>query len=109
MAQFQCLIQEGQEAERQTDRLEAGLIAIGQEMLGDQEPATVSWSTVAPGYMFTDSQPSKSSLIIRTGGRSTTKEEREAFMRRICDLWVETTGCTDHQVMITTIPSSPDQ
>ena len=27
-------------------------------------------------------------------------------MRAICDLWVDLTGCTDHDVMVTLVPGA---
>ena len=29
-----------------------------------------------------------------------TRDSREAYMRGICDLWTEVTGCTDHEIVV---------
>ena len=32
---------------------------------------------------------------------------REQYMREVCDLWSEVTGCTDHEVVVTVTETVP--
>ena len=99
MAHFICIVQDGQAAHRETAALEAGLHDIYAEHF-DAEPTTVTWRVVPSGQMFTEGRPSTSSIIAPQLARSTTLEQREGFMRAICDLWTATTGCTDHEIVV---------
>ena len=95
MARYSVTVQRDQAAHRSTGRLEAGLVRLGVELLGDEADAddgpTVSWTVMEPGYMFTEGEPSTSSMVIRSVDAELGAADRERFMRAICDLWVETT------------------
>ena len=104
MTSYAVTVQEGQAAHGHTQELEAGLVRIGREMLDDDVDATISWTVVPPGHMFTEGQPSTTSMVIRSVDPALPVQEREPFMRAVCDLWSTTTGCTDHEILVTTIP-----
>ncbi|MEM7140435.1 MAG: hypothetical protein AAF548_05320 [Actinomycetota bacterium] len=100
MSLYTCIVQEEGRAAEITDALEAGLRRIGVDHLGDTEPASIRWERVPPGFMFTEGEPSTSSVIIRAVPGDITLDAREALMRDICDLWTGETGCTDHEIVV---------
>ena len=99
MGHFSCVIQEGSSAARTADELEQRLIALHVAHYPGKE-ATISWREVPAGYMFTEGRQSSSSIIACVMPWPTTVEEREAYMRDVCDVWTEVTGCTDHEVVV---------
>lgn len=102
MAQYACIIQEGQEADRKREALAAGLRAIGVECFGDDPAATeISWRPVAKDFGWTAGEPSTSSLVIRSVPVGFPPDEREAFMRRVCDLFENVTGCSINEIVVT--------
>ncbi len=102
MSQYSCIIQEGQVADRKTDVLEAGLAQLGQRFFGD-DPAEVEirWTRQPPGWAWTAGEPSASSIVVRSVPVGFDNAEREVFLRAVCDLWVETTGCSINEVVAT--------
>ena len=96
------MIQEGQRADRERPALEEGLRRIGQEAFGDDPGATeIRWVVLRKGYAWTAGEPSTSSLIIRSVPVGLPLDDREAFMRRVCDLWESVTGCSIDEVVVT--------
>lgn len=63
------------------------------------EPA-VRWRRAEPGRMFTAGEPSRTSTVSCTIGATTSRSEREVYMRGVCDLWTEVTGCSEHDVLV---------
>ncbi len=103
MAEYACVIQAGQTAEREQNALAAGLRQIGQEAFGDDPSETeISWTVVKQGFAWTAGEPSSSSIVIRSVPEGLALEEREAFMRRVCDLWEDVTGCSTNEIVVTT-------
>lgn len=99
MSQFRCVIQEGSNADARSNELERRL----QDHHARHYPgeaSSVSWVAVAPGYMFTEGRQSTSSVISCFVEHETTRDDREAYMRGICDLWTELTDCTDHEIVV---------
>lgn len=107
MSHFACIVQEGSTAHERTteleDRLRAHAVANG--LSGE---SSVSWTVAADGFMFTEAKPSTSSIISCLIPGPTTYTEREAFMRGVCDLWSELTGCTDHEIVVTITETGPE-
>ncbi len=99
VSHFSCVIQEGSAAEAATDTLERRLDELHRTHFPD-ESTSVSWRSVPPGYMFTEGRQSTSSIIACVIGHETTLAQRERYMRGVCDLWSETTGCTDHEIVV---------
>ena len=99
MGHFSCVIQDGGSAQAATGDLEARLAQLHASRYGD-EPVTVSWRAVPQGYMFTEGRQSTSSIIACVLEHETNLVEREAFMRGVCDIWTEVTGCTDHEIVV---------
>ena len=102
MSRYVCMIQEGQAADREREALAAGLRQIGAECFGEDPTATeVEWRPVRPGFAFTAGEPSTSSLVIRSVPAGLPFQEREAFLRRVCDLFETVTGCHTDEVVVT--------
>jgi len=103
---FSCVIQEGSVAESSSARLAGDLDVLhGRHYPG--ENATVSWRVVPTGWMFTEGQQSTSSIIACVITHETTLEQRERYMRDVCDLWTDVTGCTDHEVVVAVTEIDP--
>jgi hypothetical protein len=99
---YACIVQEGRAADRQREALERGLRRIGRDAFGDEPSETrISWSTVGKGFGWTGGEPSTSSVVIRSVPVGLPLPEREAFLRRVCDLWAEVTGCSLDEIVAT--------
>ncbi len=48
-----------------------------------------------------------SSIVSSFLERTTTLDERETYMRRVCDIWTDVTDCTDHEVVVTVTEPEP--
>ncbi|MEM9200293.1 MAG: hypothetical protein AAGC53_01475 [Actinomycetota bacterium] len=106
MSHFGCIVQEASPAEQRQVALEARLKAHAAEHgVGE---ATVSWTVAADGYMFTEAKPSTSSIIACLIPGPTTLDQRESFMRGVCDLWSAETGCTDHEIVVSITETGPE-
>ena len=100
MSQFRCIIQADSNADRRRDQLER-LLAEHHATHYPGQRATVSWMAIPPGHMFTEGRPSTSSIVSCFVDDVTTLDTRAVYMRDVCDLWTETTDCTDHEVVVT--------
>ena len=102
MADYVCVIQEGQEASQKRDALAEGLRRIGQEAFGDDPAAIeISWIDVKRGFAWTAGEPSTSSIVIRSVPVGHPDDQREAFMRKVCELWEQQTGCSTDEIVVT--------
>ena len=107
MSHFSCVVQEGGAAQAAADELERRLDSLHADFYPG-ESVSVSWRTVPPTFMFTEGRQSTSSIIACVMERETTLEERERYMRGVCDLWTDVTGCTDHEVVVAITPVAPE-
>ena len=102
MPDFACIIHEGQSAHHEQATLEAGLRRIGQECFGDDPSATeFSWIVMKKGFAWTAGEPSTSSIIVRSVPVGLPLDQREAFMREVCELWESQTGCSINEIVVT--------
>lgn len=108
MSHFSCVIQEGSAADSSRAELERRLAAMHASHYAGEE-ATVSWLAVPSGYMFTEGSQSTSSVIGAALRHDTTRDQREAYMRGVCGLWSEVTGCTDHEIVVAISPFDPNR
>lgn len=99
MSQFSCIVQAGSAAHARGDQLADRLSKHHAEHYPGEQ-ASVQWRAIPPGHMFTEGRQSTSSIISCTVAHPTTLDRREAYMRGVCDLWTEITGCTDHEVVV---------
>ncbi len=102
MRRYACLIQEGQAAHHAQEALAEGLRRIGRESFGDDPSATeISWVVMKRGFAWTAGEPSTSSIVIRSVPVGLPLEQREAFMRQVCQLWETVTGCSIDEIVVT--------
>ncbi len=102
MPDYVCVIQEGQAADQKREALSQGLLRIGRACFQDDpDGVEISWRPVKKGFGFTAGKPSTSSIIVRSVPVGFPAEEREAFMRRVCQLWEQVTGCSIHEIVVT--------
>ncbi|MEM7338465.1 MAG: hypothetical protein AAF467_07460 [Actinomycetota bacterium] len=106
MSRYRCVIQAGSAAAERSNELERRL---GEHHAGHYpgEAVSVDWATVPAGYMFTEGRQSTSSIVSCTLDHPTTFASREVYMRGVCDLWTEVTGCTDHEVVVAVAENIP--
>ena len=99
---YACIVQQGQAAEREHAALAAGLQRIGRDFFGDEPDAVkIQWTSLAPGHAWTAGEPSRSSIVVRSVPVGFPDDRREAFLRQVCELWVEVTGCTLDEIVAT--------
>jgi len=97
-----CIVQEGQAADQRREALTAGLVRIGQESFGEgTADADVAFRVVKKDFGWTAGEPSTSSLVIRSVPPGLPLPEREAFMRKVCALFEELTGCSQDEIVVT--------
>ena len=99
MSLISCLIQRGGLADGCESELEVRLAAHHRATYTGEEPQ-VAWRQVAPEMMFTAGAPSRTSVISCVLPGPTTRDAREAYMRGICELWSEVTGCDTHDLLV---------
>lgn len=103
---FTCVIQKDSRAEARTATLEERLTAHHARYWPD-ETTSVAWRSVPVGYMFTEGQQSTSSIVGCVLTHETSLAEREQYMRGVCDLWTDITGCTDHEIVVAITETDP--
>ena len=102
MADYACVIQEAQTADQKRSELAEGLKKIGQDAFGDDPSQTsISWIVVKRGFAWTAGEPSTSSIVVRSVPVGLPLDLREAFMRKVCELWQNVTGCSIHEIVVT--------
>ncbi|MEM8621212.1 MAG: hypothetical protein AAGF73_15945 [Actinomycetota bacterium] len=106
MSTFSCLIQADGIAAASRSELEGRLQTLHATHY-PSEQIDVSWRLVPDGYMFTEGRQSTSSVISCRLQYSPTLAERERYMRGVCDLWTDVTGCTDHEIVVAITPAEP--
>ena len=96
------MIQEGQTAAASVAPLTRGLERISRDAFGeDPGDLEIRWVTVPAGYGFTAGRPSTTSLVIRSVPPGWPSENRVAFMKNVCELWQEVTGCSLDEIVVT--------
>jgi hypothetical protein len=102
MPQYVCFVQEGQQPAACQAELSDGLRRLGRERLGDPaQGIEIRWTVVARGFGFSAGRPSTSSLVVREVAVGFPDPAREAFMRSVCELWKQVTGCTTDEIVVT--------
>ena len=102
MPDYACIIQQGQAPDERRGALEEGLRRIGREFFGDDpESIEIAWTVMKDGFAWTAGEPSTSSIVIRSVPAGLAPDEREAFMREVCELWASETGCSIQEIVVT--------
>ena len=100
-----CVIQEGQNPDRQRQKLTAVLNDFARERLGDS--LAIDWLVVAEGCGFTAGRPSRSSVLSLTAGESLGQERREGILRDLVSLWTSETGCSIDEIVAVVADPAP--
>ena len=100
MSEFRCLVQEASTADTRREQLEASLRSLHAEHYPGETP-TFTWVAIPYGHMFTEGEHSTSSIVSAFVDHETTFDGRERYLRGVCDIWTELTGCTDHEIVAT--------
>jgi len=94
-------MQEGQIGEDTRAELAAGLRQISQEALGESaDDVPVTFTDIPTGFAFRAGEPSTTSLVRGSIVGGVTQELREDVMRRICDMWMNISGCTVDELVV---------
>ncbi|MCY3921209.1 MAG: hypothetical protein OXG27_02275 [Chloroflexi bacterium] len=98
---FDCTMQEGQIGEELRAKLAVALQEITQDVLGESpDDVLVRFSDIPRGFGFRGGEPSTTSLVRGSIVGGVTQDVREDFMRRICDRWMEISGCTVDELVV---------
>ncbi|MCY3567773.1 MAG: hypothetical protein OXH38_04060 [Chloroflexi bacterium] len=98
---FSCTMQEGQVGEDTRALLADGLRRVTREVLGEQtDDPPVQFSDIPSGFGFRGGEPSTTSLVRGSVVGGVTQEVREEIMRGICDMWMEISGCTVDELVV---------
>ena len=98
---FNCTMQEGQIGEELRAELAVALQQITQDVLGESpDDVPVTFSDIPNGFGFRGGEPSTTSLVRGSIVGGVTQDVREDFMRQICDRWMEISGCTVDELVV---------
>ncbi|MXX80477.1 MAG: hypothetical protein F4Y69_05505 [Chloroflexi bacterium] len=98
---FRCTMQEGQIDEATRERLADGLRQVTKGVLGESpDDIPVSFSDIPSGFGFRGGEPSTTSLVNGSIVGGVTQDVREELMRGICDMWMEISGCTVDELVV---------
>jgi phenylpyruvate tautomerase PptA (4-oxalocrotonate tautomerase family) len=94
-------MQEGQIGEELRSELASALQQITHDVLGESpEDVPVVFSDIPKGFGFRGGEPSTTSLVRGSIVGGVTQDVREDLMRRICDRWMEISGCTVDELVV---------
>ena len=104
MNDYVCLIQEGQVADQHREALAEGLKKIGSECFGDDAGATeIDWVVVRKGFGFKAEGLNTSSAVVqRSVPVGFPQDQREVFLKNVCDFWQQKTGCSVNEILVVT-------
>lgn len=103
MTRFIVTNQQDHQPTQHKEALAEGLKSIADETF-EQAPAgsVVNWNVIPKGFGFTAGELSSSTIVLCGMPDSTENSKRVAFMERINDLWVQTTGIDSNKLAIFT-------
>ncbi len=98
---FNCTMQEGQIGEEARAVLAEALQQITKDVLGESpDDVPVTFSDIPQGFGFRGGEPSTTSLVRGSIVGGVSQDVREDLMRRICDRWMEISGCTVDELVV---------
>ena len=98
---FNCTMQEGQIGEEARAVLAEALQQIIKDVLGESpDDVPVTFSDIPQGFGFRGGEPSTTSLVRGSIVGGVSQDVREDLMRRICDRWMEISGCTVDELVV---------
>ena len=98
---FNCTMQEGQIGEEARSVLAKALQQTTKDVLGESpDDVPVTFSDIPQGFGFRGGEPSTTSLVRGSIVGGVSQDVREDLMRRICDRWMEISGCTVDELVV---------
>lgn len=99
---YHCTMQEGQIGAAQRVRLADGLVKLTGRVLGvSANEVAVAFSDIPRGYGFRGGEPSTTSLVRGSIQGGLGQSVRVDLMRAICDMWMELSGCSVDELVVT--------
>ena len=99
---YDCTMQEGQIGGDVRARLADGLKAVTEQVLGaGADDVSVDFSDIPQGFGFRGGEPSTTSLVRGSIVGGLEQPVRVDLMRAICDMWMEISGCTVDELVVT--------
>ena len=97
MTQCLCMVQQGQISAAAEAALRTGLSAFAQDAFGS--PAEINWIVVPERSGFSAGEPSAASIVSLGAHEPLEQPRRAALLKELCDLWINTTGCSINDVV----------
>ena len=98
-----CAAHEGREALERAKELGAGIEQTYQRHFGPHTSVTCIWMELPKGQAYIAGYPSTASTVLAPVPDDIEQQQRETFMRDICDLFQEKTGCDVNEIIVTAI------
>ena len=99
---YDCTMQEGQIGEDARARLANGLRDVTERVLGaGADEVSVDFSDIPQGFGFRGGEPSTTSLVRGSIVGGLEQPVRVELMSAICDMWMEISGCTVDELVVT--------
>lgn len=98
---YDCTMQEGQVGKETRARLADSLAAVTEQALGvGTDDISVEFSDIPQGFAFRAGEPSTTSLVRGSVEGGLEQPTRVELMRTICDTWMEISGCTVDELVV---------
>lgn len=94
---FRCIIQDGQISSETRTALQQKLDAFSTKAFG--AVTKINWLVVPKKAGFTAGDPSTCSFVLALSNANLSKEVRTGYLREMCDLWMDETGCSLDEVV----------
>jgi hypothetical protein len=101
MNKYVCIVQKDQFADQNRQALAEGLKKIGSECLGDDaEETEIDWVVARKGFSFKADGLSTSSIVERSVPAGLPQDQREIFLKKVCEFWQKGTGCSVNEIKV---------
>ena len=101
MYSFNCIIQEGAIPDDLRPDLASGLARVTTSILGGSpDDVDVEFTVIPYGYGFRGGEISTTSMVRGTIPTGCEQETRVHLMRQLSDMWMELTGCTVDELVV---------
>ncbi len=101
MYNFNCVIQEGVIPDDLRPQLASGLARVTTSILGGSpDDVEVEFTVMPHGYAFRGGEISTTSMVRGTIPPGCEQETRVQLMQQLSDMWMELTGCTVDELVV---------
>lgn len=102
--QLLATVQAGTLSDGQRNQLDARVPDVVQQHLNTMAaPEGVVWTEIPSTYGYTAGKPSRSSLVRVEVPDTIDQPSREALMHAVCQVWMDVTGCTIDEIVVTAV------